>query len=172
MRTMIRENIEGTVYTFFNEPTFAAAENVTVFDELLKISFIDLSILKPGDMARNPDDILKEQLKGKRLAEYRAKCLMSDYIRTVMLCTGLTEEELQGAPIQTLYQKSCEVMDGTATDFFLNFAEISRANQIRTRIRYPDYAKFLDELEKIGKENVNDSQKENLPGTDASGVSG
>lgn len=169
---MIRENIEGTVYSFFSEPTFAAAENVTVFDELLKISFIDLSILKPEDMARDPDDILKEQLKGKRLAEYRAKCLMADPIRTVMLCTGLTEEDLQGAPIQKLYQKSCEAMDGTATDFFLDFAEISRANQIRTRIRHPDYAKFLNQVEKIGNGNANGSQKENLQEIGASGVSG
>lgn len=168
----MKEIIDDTEYTFHKEPTFAAAENVTVFDELLKISFIDLSVLTPADHARNPDDILREQLKGKRLAEYRAKCLMSNTIRTVMLCTGLTEEELQDAPIKTLYARSCEVMGGTATDFFLDFGKISQAQLTLTKTRHPDYAKFLDDLAMPGKSNANDSQKENPQKTEESGVSG
>ncbi len=169
---MIQEIIEDREYSFFKEPTFAAAENVTVFDELLKLSFIDMSILKPEDMARNPDDILKEQLKGRRLAEYRAKCLMSDTIRTVMLCTGLTEEELQDAPIKSLFTKSCEVLGGTATDFFLDFNMISQHQLTLTKTRHPDYAKLLNQLEKPGLENVKDSQKAKGQKTDVSGNSG
>jgi len=114
---------DGRVYKLHKDPTLAAVEAVTVFDNLLKLAYIDVSILTEDDLKRPVDEILDQQLKTKPLllAQHDSKVALSEPIRTVILCTGLSEMELQDAPLHVLFEKCCEVMGGTASDFFLKF---------------------------------------------------
>lgn len=111
---------DGREYDLHKDPTLKAVEAVTVFDTMLKLAYIDLSILSPEDMEKPVDVVLDQQLRSKPLllAQHEAKLALAEHIRTVMLCTGLSESELQDTPLDVLFDKCYEVMGGTASDFF------------------------------------------------------
>jgi len=166
--------IEGKKYTFHKDPTLAAVEKVMVFDELLRIGFIDFSMMKPEDMEKSSEVVLQEQGKTKPriLAQYYAKLKLSGVLKTVMICTGLDENELQDAPLKSLFEESVKVMGGTASDFFLDFNGIIQESEILTKTRHPGYEKISGEPSRNGDSNANDSQKGNKHKIDVSGNSG
>lgn len=121
-------------YELHKDPTVRASKNVTAYDNKLKLAYIDLSILTEEDMKKSIDEIREAQFKSKPLllAEYDSEVVHAETIRTIMLCTEMTEIEVQSVPIEILFEKCYEIMGGTASDFFLRRMKSLMSKRTRT----------------------------------------
>jgi len=136
--------LNGKTYEL-REPLTEDVERVIEYDNKVLWDVLDLKRIKHEDKNRDIMELITEQLVNnpEKLKKYLLHQRLAEPIKTVMLCTGATAEELKHAPLRPLYKKCREFLGGTAADFFRDLG-------ISTTIMAQEQQEQTEEMEKKG----------------------
>lgn len=119
-----------------DEPLTEDVEKVLDYDQEVILSMLDLEGLSEQDKQKDITLLMTQQLvkNPARLKKYLAQQKLAEPIKTIMLCTGATLEEIKKIPLRPLYLKCKEVLGGSASDFF---AELGMSTTIPVTAAIP-----------------------------------
>ncbi len=112
--------INGKPFEIRSEPLTEDVENVQDYEQENILSILDLEGLSEQDKQKDFTELLTQQLvrNPAKLKKYLSRQKLAEPIKTIMLCTGATPEEIKKAPLRPLYLKCKEALGGSASDFF------------------------------------------------------